>query len=126
MDALQELDVINNIFQNFAGGVTVIHPNETLTEEVNEWVRLTIQPAKGSIRTLGDPTYRYRSILYVQVFVLPNTGTGRSMELVDEITELLRGKTINGLTFLVPKYHDVGASNGWYQVNVLTEFYRED
>lgn len=126
MDEIQELNVINNIFDDFAGGVKVIHPNEKFDGEVDEWIRLTIQPAKGDIRTLGDLKFRYTSILYVQVFVLPDSGSGRSMELVSEVTSLLRAKTINGLTFKTPTYQDVGTKNGWYQINVLTEFYRED
>lgn len=126
MNELDELNVVNAIFDNFANGVTVIHPNEKFDGESTEWIRLTIQPAKGEVRTLGDLTFRYNSILYVQVFVSPDSGSGRSMELVSEITNLLRAKTINGLTFKVPTYQDVGTKNGWYQINVLTEFYRED
>lgn len=126
MTELDELNAINQIFSNFAGGVKVIHPNENYDGSDQEWIRLTIQPAKGEIRTLGDLAFRYVSLLYVQIFVLPDSGSGRSMELVNEVTNLLRAKTLLGLTFKVPKYQDVGTNKGWYQVNVVTEFYRED
>lgn len=126
MNSLEELNAINAIFDNFAGGVKVIRPNEQFNGEAQEWVRLTIQPASGKIRTLGDLSFRYTSVLYVQIFVLPDTGSGRPMELADEVTNLLRAKTISGLTFKVPSYQDIGTKNNWYQINVLTEFYRED
>lgn len=126
MTELDELNAINQIFTGFGSGLPVIHPNEQFTGEATEWIRLTIQPAKGEIRTLGFESFRYTSLLYVQIFVLPDSGSGRSMELVNEVTNLLRAKTLLGLTFKVPKYHDIGTNKGWYQINVVTEFYRED
>ena len=125
MNHIEELNTINDIFIGFAGGITVRHENEK-HEGLEEWIRVTYQTASADQISLGsNPRYRYEGVLYVQIFVEPDIGTGRSTELVDMVTALLRSNTINGITFKVPKAFKVGVVNGWYQVNVVTNFYRE-
>jgi hypothetical protein len=127
MNYAQELDALDGIFINFAGGIVVRHENENYDGEATEWVRISSQTAKGSQISLGsNPLHRYKGVFFVQIFVLPDSGSGRAAEIVDAITTLIRGKTISGITFKVPTSHKIGVKDGWYQVNVLTEFYRED
>ena len=127
MNFQQELDVIDSIFINFAGGIVVIHENEKYDGVATEWVRVSSQISSARQITMGSNTiYRYRGVCYVQIFVSPDSGSGRAMEIVDFVSNLIRSKTINGVTFNTPRANKVGVKDGWYQVNVLTEFYRED
>ena len=65
-------------------------------------------------------------MLFVQIFVKPDIGSGRALELADTITTLFRAKRIGGIVFLVPKVQKVGVFKDWYQVNVSVEFSREE
>lgn len=127
MNSQQELIALDTIFSGFFNGITIIHENEKYDGSDNEWIRLSSQTGSSNQITLGDnPRFRYNNVCYVQIFTSPDSGSSKSLEISDAVTDLLRGKTLNGLTFKVPKNYKVGVSNGWYQVNVLIEFYRED
>lgn len=123
----EELLAIDSIFSGFASGIAQVHENEKYNGSADEWIRLSTQNADGTQRSLGDdPIYRYRGVCFVQIFTKPDTGAGRSTEITDLVTDLLRSKTLSGITFRVPRMVKVGEKGGWYQVNVLTDFYRED
>ncbi len=127
MNDTQQLVILDTIFSGFASGIPIVHDNEKYDGDSEEWIRLSSQVASAKQKSLGDnPIYRYRGICYVQIFTKPDTGSGRAMEIVDMVTALLRSKTLNGITFYTPRSHKVGVVNGWYQVNVSTDFYRED
>lgn len=126
---MTELDLLNTIDHIFSGlpGIDMVHENETYHGSAPEWIRACAQTADGKRMTLGnDPLYRYKGICFVQIFVKPDTGAGRALEIADMITPLLRDKKINGVQFFVPVVRKVGENNGWYQINVLTDFYMED
>lgn len=70
--------------------------------------------------------YRYYGVLFVQIFTKPDTGEGLAASAADQVVQLIRDKNIEGVQFYVPTVSGIGVDKGWYQTNVLTEFYRED
>lgn len=126
MTELELQNVVDGIFQNMTG-LEVLHDNEEYSGSADEWLRVCVQNAKGKRITLGNnPVYRYYGVCFVQIFVKPGTGSGRALEIADSITPIIRDKLIHGVQFFVPNVIRIGEYNGWYQVNVLTDFYRED
>lgn len=125
--AVELQTTIDNVFQGFANGIKVIHENEEYAGTDNEWIRICVNEADGKRMSLGDnPLYRYHGICFVQVFVKPDSGVGRATQIADMVTPLLRDQVINGVHFFVPHIVKVGEVKGWYQLNVLTDYYRED
>lgn len=94
---------------------------------LDEWVRFVDQNASGNRAALGNnPLYRYRGIVTVQIFVKPNVGQKRVSDLIDNLTTLFRDQVISGVNFGVPHPTKIGIRDGWYQVNVLCPYYRDE
>lgn len=101
--------------------------NDVMIEDVSEWVRISIQNASAKQVSLGsNPMFRYVGILFIQVFIKPDIGSGRALQIADEFTNLFRAKRINGILFLVPEIQRIGISGDWYQTNVSVQFSREE
>lgn len=127
MTELECQNAIDQIIGDGIAGIDIVHDNEQYAGPNLEWLRVSVLPATGKQKSMGDsPTFRYYGVLAIQIFTKPNTGSGRALEISDMITSLLRAKRLNGIQFFVPTTNKVGVDLGWYQVNVLTEFYRED
>lgn len=122
----QLLNIVDNIFSSITT-VDVVHGNQSYDGTNEEWMRVSLKHVKSERVTLGNnPLYRYWGICAVQIFVRPDTGEGRAREIADLVTPLLRDQNVQGVQFFVPEVVPVGEENSWYQVNVLTKFYRED
>lgn len=106
----------------------VAHENSLFdSTNVNEWVRFIDQNASGNRAALGNnPLYRYRGIVTIQVFVKPNVGQNRALSLADNVTALFRDQVISGIHFGVPQITKIGIRDGWYQVNVICPYYRDE
>ena len=126
MSFLLEKRTIEEYFSAQWGSTTPLYfENQTANNADPEWLRLTIQNADSFQASLGsNPDYRYIGVLFFQIFVKPNTGSGRAMELVDIIEELFRSQTIGGITFKVPVVRKVPDNSEWYQVNISIDFFR--
>lgn len=95
------------------------------TAAPTEWVRITIQNGDAFQASMGDnPAFRYIGVLFFQIFLKPDAGSGRALELADTISTLFRAQTISGMTFRVPQVQKVDSDAEWYQVNVSIEFFR--
>ena len=96
-------------------------------QNVDEWVRFVDNSSSSRLSALGDnPLYRYRGMVTVQVFVKPSVGEGRVLALCDNVTTLFRDKRISGIQFGVPQPNKIGTRDGWYQVNVICPYYRDE
>ena len=108
-------------------GSNLVFENQSQSNTVQEWIRVNILNPDGNQISLGNnPYYRYIGLLIFQIFIKPNTGSGRAIEIADQITSLFRGQKISGMTFKPPVIDPVGESGGWYQLNVSTQFSREE
>ena len=128
MSFVSEKATIEQYIQaNYASTLVKYENDEMNDSSVNEWIRVSTQNADGFQASLGsNPLFRYVGVLFVQIFVKPDIGSGRALELADTITTLFRAKRIGGIVFLVPKVQKVGVFKDWYQVNVSVEFSREE
>ena len=112
---------------NYASTLVKYENDEMNDSSASEWIRVSTQNADAFQASLGsNPLFRYVGVLFVQIFVKPDIGSGRALELADTITTLFRAKRIGGIVFLVPKVQKVGVFKDWYQVNVSVEFSREE
>lgn len=103
------------------------YENDEMNDEVNEWIRVSIQNSKAYQASLGsNPLFRYVGIMFIQIFTKLDIGSGRAVEIADVLTQLFRAKRIGDIVFKVPSLQKIGVSNGWYQVNVSVEFFREE
>lgn len=108
-------------------GTNLVYENQTQKNTVSEWVRVNILNADSQQISLGDqPYFRYVGLLIFQIFIKPNVGSGRAVQIADQITTLFRGVKVNGITFRPPTTDSVGDSGGWYQLNVSVPFSREE
>ena len=112
---------------NYASTLVKYENDEMNDSSASEWIRVSTQNADAFQASLGsNPLFRYVGVLFVQIFVKPDIGSGRALELADTISTLFRAKRIGGIVFLVPKVQKVGVFKDWYQVNVSVEFSREE
>jgi len=127
MSFLEEKQVIESYVAANYSATMVNYENVEMNESlVNEWVRVSIQNAGANQIALGDLVYRYTGVLYFQIFVKPDVGSGRALEIADTLSALFKSKRIGGILFRVPRIQRVGSYKTWYQVNVLVEFSREE
>lgn len=108
----------------------IAHDNVTfdpVATVVKEYVRFSDLYAGGRQASLGNnPLFRYRGMVAIQIFVKPNTGSARYLELVDFVTAIFRARRITDVNFEVPYPVKIGNREGWYQVNVLCPYYRDE
>lgn len=120
--------VIENEFVSAWTETRIAHENEHFDPMgLDEWVRFVNLTGGGGQASLGNnPLYRYRGIVVVQIFVLPNTGWARADELADLVTPIYRSRRISDVQFGVPVATRMGERDGWHQVNVDCPYYREE
>lgn len=129
MGFLSAQNAIEGLFHANWSHTVITHDGEILdVRNVSEWVRIAVREGKSNQASLGvtNPMFRYFGILFVQIFVRNNTGTGRARELADLVTPIFRSKIVNGIHYGVPEVSTVGPDEAWFQVNVSCEFYREE
>lgn len=127
MSFVAQKSALESFIQTNLTGTNLVFENQSQGNKVTEWVRVNIlNPDNRQISLGSNPYFRYLGLLIFQIFIKPNTGSGRAMEIADQITTLFRGQTISGMTFKPPVIDPVGESGGWYQINVSAHFSREE
>lgn len=113
----------NTEFSNLRPNVEIAWPNIAFTPNSGEsWVRLTIQDGDSrQVATVGEK-WRHPGVVIVQVFVPEGTGDGTALAIADDVVSVFQGMTLSGIRFRASSAETVGASDGWYQVNVTTDF----
>jgi len=104
-------------------------PNVTLTTYgLDEWVAMHIlrDPADQALIGNVQHLYRYPGVLAFQVFTVPNTGSRRAKELSTAISDIWRTKPFSGITVLQPIETDLGIVDGWYQLDIVFPYYRNE
>lgn len=125
MTYLEEKLAIEGFFQaNWTETEYVFENGES--PAASEWVRFSIQNGDAFQASLGDnPAFRYPGVVFVQIFTLKDTGSGRALEIADAADLLFKLAVVDGIVFKVPQIRKVNAQDTeWYQVNVSIEFYR--
>ena len=95
--------------------------------DLDEWVRFDNLPddAKQASMGSGVQYYRHFGIISIQIFVLPNSGATRAILLAETACGFLRSAKIDEVTMFAPFVRKVGVADGWYQLNVMCNYYRD-
>lgn len=109
---------------------TPVHwPNTKLeTEGLTEWVRYANIPDSANIAGLGGGSqqlYRYHGMVVVQIFVMPNSGAARALQLAELVSDIWRSARFSGLTMQATKIEIVGINQGWYQIDAISPYHRD-
>lgn len=100
--------------------------------ETNEpYVALYVLDGEGHQISLGTVALRrWVGVIFVQIFVKQDTGSRLAKSYANTIGALFdRAEFSVGVSGLircrVPSIHEVGITNGWYQINVSVPFIRD-
>ena len=70
--------------------------------------------------------YRYYAFIVTQVFVTPNSGSRRAYELADLAADIWRAISFDFITIQNPTIKEVGVVDGWYQLDLINPYYRNE
>ena len=94
-------------------------------DDVDEWIRLTILHYDTNPTSIGSvvcSSDRIDGEVILSVFVRENKGSGRTREILDLLYPIFNRKTINGINFRSGVLSEIPPINGWYMVNLGTDF----
>jgi len=93
----------------------------------DEWVAFNYVPDLAREKSLGtDPVLnRYYGDIAIQIFVTPNSGAARALQLASLVSDIWRNVTFGEFTVQTPRLAIVGVNDGWYQVDVISPYYRD-
>lgn len=125
MNYLQEKIAIESFFSGNWVSTEIAFENGP-SPDADEWVRISIQNGEAFQASLGDsPAFRYPGMVFIQIFTRKDGGSGRALELADELNDLFKLTVVDGIVFKVPQIKKINSADSeWYQVNVSIEFYR--
>lgn len=99
------------------------------------WITLAIRGNQAGGRiSIGSttPVRRYPYTLFNQIFVPEESGTSQAYQYADTLSAVWRDTSFAaGATGTIrcfePNAIEIGPDGaGWYQINIVTDFYRED
>lgn len=102
-------------------------PNVKLsTAELTEYVAFDdVSDDKNESSIGSDPVlYRTEGMVVVRIFVKPNSGATRAIQLADLVADIWRSASFSGYTMKAPRLVKRGVVDGWYQVNVISPYFR--
>jgi len=97
-----------------------------VTKDRTEYVAFTNVTDDVKEKSIGGPTvlYRYFGNIVIQIFVLPNSGATRALQLAELVADIWRSAQFSGITMGATKAVTVGVQDGWYQVDAISPYYR--
>lgn len=107
--------------------IPVSYPNVAFTPPTGApWVRVSIADATAKQASLGATQnfHRHNGIVTIEVFAPVATGDSQALTLADDAADIFRGWQSVGVQFRTPSIRTIGSDGTWYQVTVLTEFWR--
>lgn len=112
----------------WAGATTIIwgeDDNRSIPDNAT-WVRFNIRHAIGSQVTMGAPdANRFEQIgtVTIQIFQPEGQHGLDAQAKANTALDLYQGANIGGIHYYNARVREVGNDgNGWYQINVLTDF----
>ncbi len=97
------------------------------TKEHDEYVAYNNVTDISKEKSMGsDPVlYRYFGDIVIQIFVMPNSGAARALQLAELVSDIWRGALFSGITMMSTYTVTVGIVDGWYQLDVISPYYRD-
>ena len=93
---------------------------------VKKFIRLNITSAGAIQRDVGGAADRHSGIITIGIFVKAGLGSNIARKIADDIYYVYNRQSFNGIlcrTSSIDSFPE--NTDGWYQVNVNTEFYRD-
>lgn len=69
---------------------------------------------------------RYVGIISINIYVPANTGTRTARGYIDTAAAIFKGATFNGIVCRDPRVTVLGERDGWFIINLSTEFQRDE
>jgi len=91
--------------------------------QTDEWIRMTILDEDSIHPTVGGQRTRFQGQIVFNIFVREGTGSNRARELADELFYGFDGIAFQGIHCASVSINPVPPTDGWYQLNVSTDFY---
>jgi hypothetical protein len=114
----------------WANRIPVSWPNLAFTppSPQSPWCRFSIVGGESKQTTIGATNNNHRStgIVYVSIFIPSNTGDLIALQRADEAAAIFRNWAGTNVRCRVPQIKAIGDSDGWYQINVMTAFLRDE
>lgn len=125
-------DAVAAIYDKFVTAWGVTTPIAADSQHFNppsndEFVRLAVRHTvsnQESLGGVGTRKYDRQGFVIVQIFTPLNVGVKTALTLADQAREIFEGTRITGIDmrFNDCQIQELGPLDGWYQVNVQTEF----
>lgn len=92
------------------------------------WARMTVRSTGARVASIGGPVQRHRhdGDIILEVWVPEGIGTGKAKELADLGCGIIRGKEEGGITVWSARAIPLGVRDGWYRINVIGSFSRDE
>ena len=104
------------------GSVTVKDVNT-----LDKFIKLTISSAGTTQIDVGGNADRYTGIITIGIFIKANKGTNLARKIADDLKHIFHRRSFDGIlcrTTDIEYFPD--NTDGWYQVNMNTEFYYDE
>jgi hypothetical protein len=111
-------------FQNLNGlvkGTSMINDVKGLTK----WCRLEILPAASNNAVVGGTTIRHFGNIVINLFTKSGTGSDTIRELADDVYDIFKNKTFDGIHCEAPFFTIEGNNEEWFQATVTIPYYRD-
>lgn len=124
-------EIREHLFMSWADATPIAWPNVNFTppNPQSSWIRLSISDGDSNQMELGSnpATIRYAGIIYVQIFTRLDIGDAVALQLADTVKQIFNNWCGVSVRCRAAKIKVIGNDgNGWYQVNVVVPFYRDE
>ena len=92
---------------------------------LDKWVRLQILQASAEQVDIGGVQDRYRGIIQVSIFTKEGLGSNLSRKIADQVIPIFNRQVFEGIVCRTSNLANVAPLNGWTQLVVSTEYYRD-
>ena len=111
-------------------GVGVFYENIPIpNNNTSPYVTLLVRTGGEAQASLGSSTDLFRNSGFIVIEIRHDldSGTAAALSIADTVSDLFRAQQIgNRITIINITPDRIGSRNGWYQINVLIEFRRDD
>jgi hypothetical protein len=120
--------VYSRFVANYTGVASnlITFDNEEFEEpDSDDWIRLTVRGigrSQSSLGKTGNRRFRSTASVFVQIYVLVNTGIQQADLLAKEAADVFEGTSFSGLDFREASINEIGPDGKWYQTLVEAPF----
>lgn len=94
--------------------------------KTEKFIRLTINSTASQQIDVGGDSDRYFGLITVSVFTKENKGTNLARKIADDVFPIFHRQSFGNILCRETQVEVIGAIDGWFQINLNTEFYRDE